>query len=53
MTIKQAIEILDTHNKWRRDDEGAYTMADPKELGKAIDKIIEFSRKQLIKNKTR
>ena len=40
MTIEKAIEILELHNKWRRDDDGKYEMAEPKELGEAIDLVI-------------
>ena len=46
MTKQQAIKILKDHNKWRRGDEN-YEMAQPKELGQAIDLIIEeFEGKQ-------
>jgi hypothetical protein len=38
MTIKQAIKILKTHNKWRRGAEiKNYT---PAEIGEAIDVLI-------------
>lgn len=40
MTIKEAIEILDNHNKWRRDHENKYIMANPKELGISIDIVL-------------
>ena len=39
MKLKKAIEILETHNKWRRGAEIEPT--NPKQLGKAIDKIIK------------
>lgn len=40
MTIEQAIEILERHNKWRRgDDEIPET--NPKELGEAIDTVVD------------
>ena len=43
MNIKQAVKILEMHNKWRRDtkDKG-YPMADPKELGKSIDLVVAY-----------
>ena len=40
MTLQQAIEILDAYNKWRRDNEGIYTMPDPKVIGEALDAVI-------------
>lgn len=40
MKIKEAIEILDNHNKWRRDHENKYIMANPKELGISIDIVL-------------
>ena len=45
MKIKKAIEILERHNKWRR---GAETeMEHPKELGIAIEAVIEFSKRAI------
>lgn len=40
MTIKQAIEIVELHNKWRRDNDNKFKMADPKELGIALDILV-------------
>jgi hypothetical protein len=40
MNIEKAVEILELHNKWRRDNDGKYEMAEPKELGKAIDLVV-------------
>ena len=40
MNIEKAIEILELHNKWRRDNDGKYEMAEPKELGIAIDVVV-------------
>ena len=40
MKLHEAIEILKTHNRWRRGAEIEPT--DPKILGKAIDKIIKI-----------
>ena len=51
MDIKQAIEILDYHQKWRlgKLDEMKYT---PKELTKAFDVVINYV-KETIKTKTK
>lgn len=40
MTIEQAINILETHNKWRRGDDNI-EMTDPEILGIAIDLVIK------------
>lgn len=48
MDIKKAIKILELHNKWRRDNEGKYKMEDPKELGVAIDLVINELKKLLL-----
>ena len=40
MKIERAIEILELHNKWRRDNFGAYEMTTPKEIGIAIDTVV-------------
>lgn len=44
MTIKQAIEIVELHNKWRRDDNNKFKMADPKELGIALDILVGVAK---------
>jgi hypothetical protein len=49
MTINQAKEILKSHNRWRRGDESV-SMADPKDLGIAIDTVVEYLDN--IQNKT-
>lgn len=41
MEIKEAIEILKYHNKWRRCDE-EIEMTNPKQLGIAIDVVIRY-----------
>lgn len=46
MELKKAIEILELHNKWRRDNDSKYEIADPKELGIAIDVIINEIKKK-------
>ena len=45
MTLKQAIKILDAHNKWRRGGKGK--MGCPTDLGIAIDLILIEIKKQL------
>lgn len=40
MTIEQAIEILERHNKWRRGDDDI-PETNPKELGEAIDTVVD------------
>ena len=47
MTLKQAIKILITANKWRRGAE--IEMTDPKEFGEAIDIAIAVMGAMLIK----
>lgn len=39
MTIKQAIELLEAFNKWRRGAE--IEMPNPKEIGQALDIVID------------
>ena len=39
MNKQKAIEILEQYNKWRRANEDM-DMPDPKEIGKAIDYVI-------------
>lgn len=43
MTKDEAREILKKHNLWRRnqDDVNPYEMCNPKELGEAIDYVVE------------
>ena len=40
----KAVETLEQHNKWRRDEHvpNSQPMVDPKELGKAIDLAVEY-----------
>ena len=42
MTLKQAIRIVENHNKWRRDNNVPPTtkMGDPKKLGVALDVLL-------------
>ena len=47
MTVKQAVKVLITANKWRRGAE--IEMPDPKELGEAIDVAIAVMEAMLIK----
>ena len=41
MDIKQAIGILETHNRWRR-GEDVEPMINPRDIGIAIDLIVEY-----------
>ena len=42
MTLKQAIKIVENHNKWRRDNNAPskYKMGDVKKLGIALDVLL-------------
>ena len=42
MTLKQAIRIVENHNKWRRDNNvlPKTKKANPTELGKALDVLL-------------
>lgn len=42
MTLKQAIRIVENHNKWRRDNNVLLKtrMIDPKKLGVALDVLL-------------
>lgn len=44
MTIRQAIEIVELHNKWRGDNDNKFKMADPKELGIALDILVAVAK---------
>lgn len=45
MTLPEAVEILETHNKWRR---GAETpMTNPVKLGEAIDVVVKKLKNNL------
>ena len=60
MTLKQAIRIVENHNKWRRDNNvpPKTKMVEPKKLGVALDvllivakdyyKIYDMDRVQII-----
>ena len=47
MDIKQAVGILETHNRWRR-GEDVEPMINPRELGIAIDLVVEYIKKNSI-----
>ncbi len=49
MKLKEAAKILENHNKWRRDSNfpSKYEMANPKELGIAIDTVVKFIKEDL------
>ena len=42
MTVKQAIGIVETHNKWRRDNNvpPKTKMQNPKDIGEALDVLL-------------
>ena len=42
MTLKQAIRIVENHNKWRRDNNvpSKTKMVEPKKLGVALDVLL-------------
>lgn len=49
MGLKEAIEILENYQLWRRDtEEVGYKMPSPTELGVAIDVILENCKKNNI-----
>ena len=47
MKLSEAIEILEKHNLWRRDNNvpSIYESTDPKDLGIAIEIAIEYLKK--------
>ena len=46
MTLKQAIKIVENHNKWRRDSNvpPKTKMASPAELGEALDVLVFIAK---------
>ena len=44
MKLKEAIGILEIHNRWRR-GEDLEPMQNPKDIGVAIDVVIEYFKK--------
>ena len=47
MTIKQAIKIVESHNRWRRDNDNILTMGDVKEVGEALDVLLIVAKDYL------
>jgi len=41
MELEKAIEVLNTHNEWRRGSDSV-EMSDPKELGEAIEEVVKY-----------
>lgn len=41
MNLKEAVNILENHNKWIRGDDN-FKMADPKKLGEAVDIAVNI-----------
>jgi hypothetical protein len=46
MTLKEAVKILEQHNKWRRGDDSIPMLA-PKDVGVAIDVVLAEVKKTL------
>ena len=46
MTLKQAIRIVESHNKWRRDNNvpPKTKMGNPKQLGVALDVLLTVAK---------
>lgn len=40
MEVKQAIQVLKDHNKWRKGEDEELQMTDPKKLGISIDTVV-------------
>ena len=47
MDIKQAIGILETHNRWRR-GEDSEPMLNTKDIGIAIDVVVEYVKNNVV-----
>lgn len=45
MTKKQALEVLEAHNKWRRGSD-EIPMQEPEDIGKALEVAIKALKKQ-------
>ena len=50
MNLEKAIEILEHHNRWRRDENvpNSLDMVNPTELGKAIDLVTVELRMRIV-----
>lgn len=44
MTKEEVIQVLEQHNKWRRDNYGEVETVDVKILGVALDEAIKYLR---------
>lgn len=51
MTEREALELLQRHNRWRRGD-NSIEMADPRALGHAIDVACRVLAEHIEKEKT-
>ena len=49
MELKQAIKILEAHNRWRR-GEDVEPMVEPTEIGDAIDVVVEYVKNNIVLN---
>jgi ribosomal protein S27AE len=47
MELKQAIKILEAHNRWRR-GEDVEPMVEPTEIGDAIDVVVEYVKNNIV-----
>lgn len=47
MELKQAIWILETHNRWRR-NEDVEPMLAPRDIGIAIDIVVEYVKNNVV-----
>ena len=55
MKLSEALIILEQYNNWRRDNSiplpNKYEMPDPKQIGMAIDVILEYHKNETNKKK--
>lgn len=47
MKLKQAIGVLETHNRWRRGEE-VEPMLKPSDIGNAIDVVVEYVKNNIV-----
>ena len=48
MNLEEAVKIVENYNLWRRDtEEKGYEMPDPKDLGIAIDILVNCIKKSI------
>ena len=51
MKIKEAVQILEDHNKWRQDDTipSTYEYSSPRKITEAINTIVSYFKENIIK----